>query len=424
MVLNPAESSSHRFSNLQVAFLTALLCLTLLPTLAGAQNVSLGQSEYYFRNNHARPAFQPADVDGDGLMELLISYPSDTTVLYIGGLYWCKPGYSDTQFKIMNYESNAFSNFTAADFNHNGKMDLIAVRLEGHIYLINDVTSITDPNRTVPKFISIGDGSNWPPSAPPVLADFNKDGWLDFVSTKPFAWYENRKDPNTSFTQHLIPTTLNHVYKPLAADLDQDGKPDLVVSAMGSPGITIYWNNGGGNFSEARMPATSWNYDFGCADFDRDGKPDLVVTSDLGTFWYQNKGSRNFERHQLSSDHLYRFTICDLDLDGNLDLAGMDQVFWGAGSSDYNLVPAYMKRSGGNTPQSLVYHTLALNPTYPIYDIKISNLIQNNRWQFLIGEARFDALKTGGVYSYTEFNIFDTVVSRLGVPSAHWKAYP
>ncbi|HEX4411983.1 MAG TPA: VCBS repeat-containing protein [Lacipirellulaceae bacterium] len=121
-----------------------------------------------------------------------------------------------------------------------------------------------------------------------------------------------------------------------AADLDGDGDLDLVWSSTNFPNLGVYWSeNVGGDFSTKPPHLVDHAADlFSIADLDNDGDLDLVTlesNSTNPTMWWQNDGSGHFVGQALAPASAPAYlrrssTLVDIDLDGDLDVAGNSAV--------------------------------------------------------------------------------------------------
>lgn len=126
-------------------------------------------------------------------------------------------------------------------------------------------------------------------------ADMNMDGFEDLVvSTGNInAWYEN--DGAGSFvTAHSIPSGNWFLFSMVAADLNDDLYPELIVVRPGWPSsLIVFPNDGTGELGSPIFlyTAEDWIDKLAVGDVDHDGKPDLIATTDYGElFWMRNLG--------------------------------------------------------------------------------------------------------------------------------------
>ena len=165
--------------------------------------------------------------------------------------------------------------------------------------------------------------------------------------------------PNTSasgslsFGMRLDLTTGGSQWGVSIADLDGDGKPDIVVANPGR-GVTVLRNTstqGSLTFAAradvGEVPGTPWSLSGG--DLDGDGKPDIAVVGNSLTF-FRNKssagsiGAQSFEKMggwsgwQAGADPRH-VVMSDFDGDGRLDVAVVNR--------SGNSVSVFMNTSSG-----------------------------------------------------------------------------
>ena len=275
----------------------------------------------------------PADVDGDGLMDVLCTSSAQNEIKWYhnegGGLF-------STQ-RIISTSYTGARSVHAADLDGDGCVDvLIAASSKDPD---TDVIAWCQNNRANGFRCDVVTTAVLSPQSV-FAADLDQDGQVDIVSAssgdRKVAWYRN--EGNATFVaQRLINTdAATSLY---AADLDGDGFIDvLCISQSYFPAqITWYRNEGGGKFLSQRMIASeahgaSTVY---AADIDDDGRLDLLATSADGNkvLWYRNEGGGAFSLEQVVSNTVAGTTsvyAADLDRDGRLDVlsAGSDGVMW------------------------------------------------------------------------------------------------
>ncbi|MBI2949593.1 MAG: VCBS repeat-containing protein [Verrucomicrobia bacterium] len=160
------------------------------------------------------------------------------------------------------------------------------------------------------------------------VADIDGDGDLD-IAAGGVVWFENPRPESEpageAWTAHQVEKRRGHDIK--AADLDADGKVDLVMRDQSSFGAKL----GHSIFIYKQSTPTDWaRRELGCpegeglevADLNRDGRPDIVI----GGRWFENNGdllNGPWIEDVFSSEWNYADTkvaIGDLNADGRLDV--------------------------------------------------------------------------------------------------------
>jgi hypothetical protein len=234
------------------------------------------QSVYIVRNNgsgvlsliHTYTLQQPGyaivtgDFNGDGNLDLVVFGTDSATgdwnysVLLGNG----DGSFQSPVFYAESVQTTAQSySVVVADFNNDKKLDI----------------AVTSGNQTLALLLGNGDGTFAAPSYvfdggaySLVSADFNGDGKADIAAGgPPLAILFGNGDG--TFQTAVFPTSLQNFGVQFTADLNNDGKPDLV------DGYQVALGNGDGTFTLLSSLPNQVN---AIADFNGDGIPDVFVT--------------------------------------------------------------------------------------------------------------------------------------------------
>ena len=161
------------------------------------------------------------------------------------------------------------------------------------------------------------------------IHDVDGDGDLDVTGAARFsdtiAWFENSNGVGTSWTPHVLSTSLSDPREIAVGDLNSDGALDIAATALGSDQTVWFPNNGSGGFGAPLVVSTANNPNgIAAVDMDDDGDVDLLVTMSSQIYLFPNiDGTGVFDAHIVVATMVGAsgVTPADLDSDGDLDIA-------------------------------------------------------------------------------------------------------
>ena len=220
-----------------------------------------------------------ADFNGDGKPDIATAnYGPD----YFGGSVSVLLGVGNGTFLPQTTYWAGVNPFgiMAADFNHDGKLDL----------------AVSDNNGSFGVSVLMGNGDGtfqpggWYATGPNprvgVIGDFNSDGNLDLAVGNCIGYSLSVLigDGQGHFASPMDFATGDIVQSIRGGDFDLDGKIDLVVAAQTAGGILVFVGNGDGTFqSPVHYAGGSTAFGLAVADLNGDGAPDVVVTNFTGS---------------------------------------------------------------------------------------------------------------------------------------------
>jgi len=274
--------------------------------------------------------FQPADIDGDGDLDL---------VGFTDRIMW----YEKTgHFIYVPHEVDGSELFTAGSPNFTQPVDIDG---DGDIDIVRSNGSVLD------YFVNDGAGASWSRNILTdsymnvycLVGDVDYDGDMDIVNftTAIFTgsmaiWWND----GGTFTREPI-SSISSIWRAHLADMDNDGFIDIVVTGNLTPHSVIFRNDGAGNFTEvfnsggSVLTSIDGSYP---EDIDMDGDLDIVFGGNHSLFStgfgaYLNDGTGiSYSRMVLVDDagsYADGAMASDIDLDGHADIAGgFNAVGW------------------------------------------------------------------------------------------------
>ncbi|HEY3402543.1 MAG TPA: FG-GAP-like repeat-containing protein [Ohtaekwangia sp.] len=223
------------------------------------------------------------DIDGDGYLDINSN----------SGVYKNITTASEVNFATV-IAVGIGSNHSFGDYNRDGKMDMLGAN--GANISIAENRSASASLFTTGAYGTFSTTVNYAKAAAnggTATADFDNDGWMDFVATNPGAdnvtvWKNNGsyRINTTQFTALPVIATGDNPGRIYAGDLDTDGKMDLLLyhgAGTTTTMITVLHNQSTtGNIVFARVDYTIP----GAAtvahisDLDGDGKPEILANSE------------------------------------------------------------------------------------------------------------------------------------------------
>lgn len=260
------------------------------------------------------------DVTGDGKVDVV-----GTT----GSLTIAMPGNGLGSFALPNLGIGGSHAVAPADLTGDSAPDLAVVPLDpwGTNQLIQVWRNLGGGTFAAPIAYTVG-----PKPDSIVAADLDGDGDVDLaVSTDSDVATLVNNGSGTFTVAHVLAKGGSSWSRGLvAADVNGDGKRDLAVTVQAwgasTSSLKVALNNGSGGFpSVMSSPAPGYVWWLYAAELDADGKTDIVASGQIVPTWFKGGGNGSFGSAQTiysgdGGQTLGGLAIADMDKDGKLDV--------------------------------------------------------------------------------------------------------
>ena len=309
---------------------------------------------------------EAADFNHDGIVDIIVGNVGNNVLSYFRGLP--NAGFDP---ELPYLAGNNVRGVAFGDFDGDGYDDVITANRGG-----NNISIFrNNGDGTFGTAQNINTVGNQETGV--MVTDANNDGILDaFV-----ACYSSGEvvlmlgDGNGSFTFSSRSALNGAPWALVVGDINKDGFPDVAAALSSSNRIGVIFSNGTGglgvvaNYTSGQFPLA---IDIG--DVDGDNDLDLIASNYAGgTFSaYPNNGSGVFTNTPItlpSSESGSCITVHDRDNDGDLDLAGIDEIddllfIFNNGTTSVNQVSSII-------PEAFTLHQNYPNPFNPSTNIRV-----------------------------------------------------
>jgi len=260
-----------------------------------------------------------ADVNGDGKMNLICANVGDNTLSVL-----TNNGSGGFVLSGTNGVGNGAPLFVlVADVNGDGKPDLICANYYGDNLKV--LTNNGSGGFVIACTNNVGAGPRWV-----TAADVNGDGKMDLISANQGYGSGNTLTVLTNngsggFVTASSPVVGSQPVSVTAADVNGDGKMDLICANYNGNTLTVLTNNGSGGFVISSSPRVGTTpYSVVAADVNGDGRLDLVCANsgDNTLTVLTNNGSGGFVTACTNDVGAVPYSVvaADVNGDGRLDL--------------------------------------------------------------------------------------------------------
>jgi hypothetical protein len=233
-----------------------------------------------------------ADFNGDGFGDLAVcEFLSTSVSASINSYLGSAKGFGSRIVLSQSTGQELCSSMAVGDFNNDGYSDLLVSNTVGPNGVVNVyLGTATGVSTSINQSLVIISPSNFGGSV--TVGDVDGDGYLDFAArTLSASNVYIHHGSATGFTLKTLITTSNTISSLLLADINGDGKADLMIGETGfntnQGRVLIHLSNGSSIATSSSQIITGEGTSFQFArslsmgDLNQDGIPDLIAGNDL-----------------------------------------------------------------------------------------------------------------------------------------------
>lgn len=274
--------------------------------------------------NHNTHGLRLGDLDNDGDLDAFESEWIQTNRVYVNN---GSAGFAVAPY-TLGLPSYKYEATSLGDLDNDGDIDAYVGVVTASDKIFRN--QLIHRSALYPTATAIGHSQSRPYGI--AVADLDRDGRLDLVvasqSDDTVAWYPGNVSRDGFGSAQILTTAADGAYGVAVGDLDRDGWVDVLSASENDDRIAWHKNNGDGSFGGIATISTSANGAMAVAVGDIDGDGDLDVLSaswiDNKFAWYENTdGAGTFGAQKIICDSCTGARCIqpvDIDRDGDLDV--------------------------------------------------------------------------------------------------------
>jgi regulation of enolase protein 1 (concanavalin A-like superfamily) len=291
---------------------------------------------------------QAADVDGDGDVDLVIP-SADGIAWYENPLPEGEPTAANWKRTVIGAEGADNHDVEVADVNADGRVDVVTRRKDGHGTFVWLQVS---PGQWTKVVVSTRHGEGT------ALGDLDGDGDLDIAQNG--FWLENADGTGTQWIERHIASNWPGFVGVLIADVDGDGRQDIVAGPSEDPNGRLAWYSAAdprtGPWNEHVIdPHVSYLHTFKSVDMDGDGDLDLVTAEmhqssdpdEVSVYYNEDGQGGSWSQQVIGTAGSHNIRVADIGGDGDYDVFGAN---WNDEASDSAVISLWENQTRTRLP--------------------------------------------------------------------------